>query len=157
MPEDRVVFYSAQLVLGLGHLHSLGLIYRDLKPSNVLLCADGYVKLADLGGVVDVGGKVLGKRFVERETAVFYKEGCAPPITSTLARLLSRDSTLNQGDLSGAFKPGAMNTTSFAFTHHDEPSAPIDAELKRANSIMGTGGYMAPEVSFMCYVYQVLQ
>ncbi len=55
-------FYVAEVVLALGHLHSLGLMYRDLKPSNVLLDGDGHVKLADLGGVVDQGGQILGKK-----------------------------------------------------------------------------------------------
>lgn len=30
--EDDVKFYLAELALALGHIHSLGIIYRDLKP-----------------------------------------------------------------------------------------------------------------------------
>lgn len=61
VPLDRVVFYSAELVLGLSHLHDLKMMYRDLKPSNVLLCEDGHIQLADMGGVADCGGSVLSK------------------------------------------------------------------------------------------------
>lgn len=59
MPEDRVRFYTAEIVLALSHLHRMGMIYRDLKPQNILLKEDGHIKLVDMGGVVDVSGRVL--------------------------------------------------------------------------------------------------
>mmetsp|Transcript_25028 Transcript_25028/g.82012 ORF Transcript_25028/g.82012 Transcript_25028/m.82012 type:complete len:540 (-) Transcript_25028:125-1744(-) len=47
--EPRVRIYSAELVLALGHLHSLGIVYRDLKPENVLLDKDGHIRITDFG------------------------------------------------------------------------------------------------------------
>ncbi|KAL5291827.1 RPS6KB2 family protein [Megaselia abdita] len=47
--EDTTCFYLSEIILALGHLHSLGIIYRDLKPENILLDAQGHVKLTDFG------------------------------------------------------------------------------------------------------------
>lgn len=47
--EEETRFYAAQLVLAIEHLHDHGVIYRDLKPENVLIDSDGYLKITDFG------------------------------------------------------------------------------------------------------------
>lgn len=40
-------FYGAEVLLALEYLHMLGVVYRDLKPENVLIRSDGHIMLSD--------------------------------------------------------------------------------------------------------------
>jgi len=46
---ERAKFYTAQIVLAIEHLHKHDIIYRDLKPENVVLNREGHVCLTDFG------------------------------------------------------------------------------------------------------------
>nr|AML77516.1 putative LOV domain-containing protein [Holarrhena pubescens] len=47
LKEDAVRFYAAEVAVALEYLHCQGIIYRDLKPENVLLQSNGHVSLTD--------------------------------------------------------------------------------------------------------------
>mmetsp|Transcript_10167 Transcript_10167/g.17910 ORF Transcript_10167/g.17910 Transcript_10167/m.17910 type:complete len:629 (+) Transcript_10167:264-2150(+) len=59
---DRARFHIAEVVLGLAHLHSLGILYRDLKPDNILLDEQGHCRISDMGLAMVTGGKPLRGR-----------------------------------------------------------------------------------------------
>eukprot|EP00092_Neocalanus_flemingeri_P007640 GFUD01008246.1.p1 GENE.GFUD01008246.1~~GFUD01008246.1.p1 ORF type:complete len:647 (+),score=109.48 GFUD01008246.1:635-2575(+) len=62
-PEDRSRFYACEIILGLGHLHKEGIVYRDCKPENILLDSKGHVRISDLGLAVEIpeGEAVRGR------------------------------------------------------------------------------------------------
>lgn len=53
---DMAVFYAAEILMALETLHEQGIMYRDLKPENVLIAADGHVRIVDFGFATRING-----------------------------------------------------------------------------------------------------
>ena len=49
LPEDMAKFYIMEMVLAIDSVHKLRYVHRDIKPDNVLLDANGHIRLADFG------------------------------------------------------------------------------------------------------------
>lgn len=43
------VFYATEIISALSYLHSMSIVYRDVKPENLLLDRDGHLKITDFG------------------------------------------------------------------------------------------------------------
>jgi hypothetical protein len=60
LPEPAACFYVACVALALEHLHAHGVVYRDIKPENCLLDAEGYLKICDFGFAKRLGAGAEG-------------------------------------------------------------------------------------------------
>ena len=47
-PEERARVVSAEIILALAHLHTLGITFRDLKPANIIVGRDSHIMLTGL-------------------------------------------------------------------------------------------------------------
>eukprot|EP00276_Gloeochaete_wittrockiana_P003828 CAMPEP_0184646788 /NCGR_PEP_ID=MMETSP0308-20130426/3577_1 /TAXON_ID=38269 /ORGANISM="Gloeochaete witrockiana, Strain SAG 46.84" /LENGTH=459 /DNA_ID=CAMNT_0027077157 /DNA_START=65 /DNA_END=1441 /DNA_ORIENTATION=+ len=65
LSEDDTRFYIAQTVKAIETVHNLGFVHRDIKPDNLLLDAQGHVKLSDFG---------LAKSFQQPQVLDFQKK-----------------------------------------------------------------------------------
>jgi len=76
VPEKWARFYTAEVVLALDAIHSMGFVHRDVKPDNMLLDAAGHLKLADFGTCMKMGPDGM----VRSETAVGTPDYISPEV-----------------------------------------------------------------------------
>jgi len=76
-------YYSASVVLAFEHLHARHVVYRDLKPENLLLTAEGYLKLTDMG----LAKFALGKTYTTCGTPEYF----APEVIRSTGQTRSVD------------------------------------------------------------------
>jgi len=60
--EDTAKYYAAEILIALNKMHSREIVYRDLKPENVLLRKDGHSVLADMGTAEKMKNGKMKKR-----------------------------------------------------------------------------------------------
>ena len=63
LPENLVKFYSLQICMAVGYLHSKGIMHRDLKLENILVDEDGYLKIIDYGLAKTLQESAVSKTF----------------------------------------------------------------------------------------------
>lgn len=87
--ESAARFYISEVALALQYLHKHGIIHRDLKPDNMLVAANGHVKLTDFG---------LSKIDLSRDLEISDLVNCSPNLNArTPGQLLSLTSHLSFG------------------------------------------------------------
>uniref|UniRef100_A0A0E0FJ46 Protein kinase G11A n=1 Tax=Oryza nivara TaxID=4536 RepID=A0A0E0FJ46_ORYNI len=146
--EQAARFYASEVLLALEYLHMLGIVYRDLKPENVLVRDDGHIMLSDFdlslrcsvcpmlvkSSSVHAGanGVVKGLAAGGGGDGEGVGIGCMQP-SAFLPRILpKRSRKTSKSDL------GLLHGSPLEFN-----AEPTDA---RSMSFVGTHEYLAPEI-----------
>ncbi|XP_072985906.1 serine/threonine-protein kinase RHS3-like [Typha latifolia] len=140
--EQAARFYASEVLLALEYLHMLGVVYRDLKPENVLVREEGHIMLSDFdlslrcsvsptlvkSSSVHAGSNGSSKGILDNESNI---QGCMQPSTF-FPRILPKRNRKSKSDF------GLGNASSLEFM-----AEPTNA---RSMSFVGTHEYLAPEI-----------
>ncbi|KAK2654486.1 hypothetical protein Ddye_014342 [Dipteronia dyeriana] len=143
--EEAARFYASEVLLALEYLHMLGIVYRDLKPENVLVRDEGHIMLSDFdlslrcsvsptlvksSSVHVNNGSGGGGGILNDELAV---HGCMQPSTFFPRILPSKKNRKSKSD----FGPSAASAL---------PELMAEPTNVRSMSFVGTHEYLAPEI-----------
>ncbi|KAL3833060.1 hypothetical protein ACJIZ3_007796 [Penstemon smallii] len=139
--EYAARFYAAEVLLALEYLHMLGVVYRDLKPENVLVRDDGHIMLSDF----DLSLRCAVSPTLIRTSALDSdpsKRGCIDPKSSCIqpSCFLPRIFPQKSRKKSGKFKPDPRMSSKTLPELLAEPTS------ARSMSFVGTHEYLAPEI-----------
>lgn len=124
-------FYAAEVLVALEYLHMLGIIYRDLKPENVLVRSDGHIMLTDF----DLS--LCSDAIAAVESPYLSADPSVSPAISRSTRTSTPFSCLS----SRLFRSRKIQTLSTSRLFVAEPVT------ARSCSFVGTHEYVAPEVA----------
>ncbi len=116
LPSAHARFYAGCIVSVFAYMHERDIIYRDLKPENMLLHRDGYLKLADFGAA----------KFLSTTTSSRGEHGDSSSASSSASS--SQRSQRTNSHLRSCF------------------DGPEDGSYLRTDSFLGTPEYIAPEL-----------
>lgn len=137
-------FYAAEVLLALEYLHMLGVVYRDLKPENVLVRDDGHIMLSDfdLSLRCAVSPTLIRTSSFNSDPSKRGAAFCVQPpcIEPTSACFLPRLFTSKSSKKSRKYRaePGITPTTL--------PELLAEPTAARSMSFVGTHEYLAPEI-----------
>uniref|UniRef100_A0A1J3J5Q2 non-specific serine/threonine protein kinase n=1 Tax=Noccaea caerulescens TaxID=107243 RepID=A0A1J3J5Q2_NOCCA len=150
-PEHAVRFYVAEVLLAMEYLHMLGIIYRDLKPENVLVREDGHIMLSDFDLSLRCAVSPTLVRFAATTTLESKSSSyCIQPTC------VDQPSCVIQPDCSQpvCFTPRFMSRSKNKKKYHNEtgrqvrplPELMAEPTSARSMSFVGTHEYLAPEI-----------
>ncbi|KAK3009131.1 hypothetical protein RJ639_008633 [Escallonia herrerae] len=149
--EYAARFYAAEVLLALEYLHMLGVVYRDLKPENVLVRDDGHIMLSDFDLSLrcavsptliksssydsDPSKRGTGGTFCVQPACIEPSTVCIQP-ACFLPRIFPQKNRKNARKARA--EPGLLSSTL--------PELVAEPTAARSMSFVGTHEYLAPEI-----------
>uniref|UniRef100_A0A1E5V7J5 Protein kinase G11A n=1 Tax=Dichanthelium oligosanthes TaxID=888268 RepID=A0A1E5V7J5_9POAL len=146
-PEHAARFYAAEVLLALEYLHMLGVVYRDLKPENVLVREDGHIMLSDFDLSLRCAvSPTLVRSSLHpdpRNTQTCAQPACIQP-TCFMPKLFSQRSKKGSSNTAKKTKGGEPRQQQQASAAL--PELVVEPTGARSMSFVGTHEYLAPEI-----------
>ncbi|OEL25603.1 Serine/threonine-protein kinase AGC1-5 [Dichanthelium oligosanthes] len=145
--EDAARFYASEVLLALEYLHMLGVVYRDLKPENVLVREEGHIMLSDF----DLSLRCSVSPALVRSPSGRVSSAGGLAHVCMLPRILpvKKNKKKNKGDKNKAKLDEPVTS---AGDKKKKPPPPTSLEFTaeptgaRSMSFVGTHEYLAPEI-----------
>ena len=100
-------FYAASVVSIFAYMHALKVIYRDLKPENLLLDSEGYIKMVDFG---------FAKILQARHSRYSPSQPFLQPFLQPLTAVYRRPSRSSRSSCSQPLQPLQLHTATHSAT-----------------------------------------
>ncbi|CAL1374076.1 unnamed protein product [Linum trigynum] len=154
--EFAVRFYASEVVAAFEYLHMMGIIYRDLKPENVLVRSDGHIMLTDFDLSLKDDATSTAAQIVcslptppsphpsnvkEYSSSATSSSGCTIPNCISHAATAASCFHANRNP-----KKKKNKNNYFRAGHHGAPEIVAEPVDVRSMSFVGTHEYLAPEV-----------